>query len=95
MFPNSYHSPALASQDMIHFNVFDDVALNLRDPVVTVAFYAVLPVLPVIAMPEIPVTEDGDLVFHHGDIRMPVNGAAVLPEPETPVPESVGEDLFN
>ena len=88
MLPDPDHGPAFASEDMIHLYVLDDVSLDLREPVVTVALYAVLPVLPVITMPEVPVAEDCDPVFLHGNVRMSVNGAAVFPESETAMPES-------
>ena len=95
MLPDPDYGPAFASEYVIHLYVLDDIPLDLRDPVATVALYAVLPVFPVVTMPEVPIAEDCDLVFLHGDVRMSVNGAAVLPESEAAMPESTGESSFD
>ena len=63
MFPEPYHMPSHRREDMIHLLILRDVPLDLRYPVFPVRPDGLAPVLPVIAMPEVTVTEDGDAVF--------------------------------
>lgn len=77
MSPKSQNGPTLFLQSCCHLNVPLHVAFDFGNPKITVAFYFVLCLLPIISMPKIPITEYCDFPSKKCNIRFSENGLIV------------------
>lgn len=88
MFPNPDYCPSHIPQNKVHFSVFFYIPFDFGNPVIPVCLDVLFPVFPVIAMPEITITENCYSVLLYGNIRMSIY-LAVFPKAKATVPESL------
>jgi hypothetical protein len=93
-FPESEDGPAHLLEATGVLPVALDIALDLGEPVIGVGAAAQLPspALPVSAVPEVPVAEDGDPRSVENDVGPPRQCGDVLPVPAPGRPESPSEN---
>ena len=71
MFPEVERQPAHCNQLLIIIPVALDIIFDFFDPVVAIRFNLASLGIPLITMPEIAVTENGDMVFGQGKSGLP------------------------
>lgn len=92
--PEPQHSPAHLFELSSVVPVAIHVSLDLRQPVVGIVSAAELlsPALPIPAVPEVTITEDGEASLGEDDVRSPGQGAHVLAVPAAGDPEGASKE---